>query len=572
MEVSHRRTEHFYLKLVFWSVFGIAVLIAVCWGGRDVYARWQERRLVRRATAAIQKGDDVTASLAARAVLNIKPKSAPATRIMAQLAEKTGNRAALDFRHRVVELEPHSLPDAVAWASTALQFNEPAIAEQALSGVDQAGRQQAAYHAAAGALAHAKNNDEIAKREWQLAVQLDPRETTYQLQLATLQLHSGNQAEHDKGKDTLTKLREDPKQRAAATRALISDGVARHLGNQELLALARDLQSYPEATNTDRLNYLDFLHQVDAPEFASYLSELEAKFASNPQDLAALLDWMSRSKLNLLALDYIKGLSSETLNKWPVPITIAELYARLNDWRKLEEITKNSNWQVGEFMRHAYLARALRAQNKLAQAEHEWALATKGAENRSAAVLALIKVAVEWRWDQEMVDLFWSLTTDPEKQKEAVQTLYQYYSQTQNTQGLYRVLVRWAEVAPQNLDVQNNLAQVSLLLEADREQAQKTAADLYRKEPTNPAYITTYAYSLLTKGDAKTAARVMNSLTPDQLRDPSVSAYYGICLAAVHDDKARDFLTAGQKAPLLPEEKKLVDKAFASLDSWSRIR
>ena len=45
-----------------------------------------------------------------------------------------------------------------------------------------------------------------------------------------------------------------------------------------------------------------------------------------------------------------------------------------------------------------------------------------------------------------------------------------------------------------------------------------------------------------------------------------------ICLAAVHDEKAREFLTAAQHAPLLPEEKKLIDKAFASLESWRRIR
>src|SRR4029077_17195416 len=123
-----------------------------------------------------------------------------------------------------------------------------------------------------------------------------------------------------------------------------------------------------------------------------------------------------------------------------------------------------------------------------------------------------------------------------------------------------------------DLNVQNNLAQVSLLLDADRDEAQKMAADLYHKEPTNAAYVATYAYSLLTKGDAKGAAQVMHSLTPEQLRDPSVSAYYGICLAAVHDEKARDFLATGQQAVLLPEEKKLIDKALANLNSWRRIQ
>jgi hypothetical protein len=57
----------------------------------------------------------------------------------------------------------------------------------------------------------------------------------------------------------------------------------------------------------------------------------------------------------------------------------------------------------------------------------------------------------------------------------------------------------------------------------------------------------------------------MSSLTDEQLRDPTISAYYGICLAAVKDERARTFLKVGQRAKLLPEEKALVDKALASL-------
>ena len=573
METSHQRTERLYLKLLFGILIAIILLIAIFWGGHDLYVRWQERRLVRRALVAFQHGDDATASLAARTALQIKPTSVPAERIMAQLAEKVGNPSALDWRHRVVEAEPRSVEDALAWARCALQFNQPRLAEQALSGIDEHGQKQAGYHAAAGALAQLKKDNVSANREWELAVQLDPNETTYQLQLANLQLRSTDVARQAVGRGTLMKLRSDPKQRAAATRELISDGLAHHEDAQRLIDLARELQDYPEATLNDRLAYLDFLHQAQRlPEFTSYLTQLESTVVENPTDLAALLEWMSTSSLNLLALDFVKGLSPEKMQEWPVPMSVANLYTRLGDWRKLETLTTQTNWRQADFMRHAYLARALRGQDKAAGAEHEWALAVKGAANQSTSLLALLRATEEWKWDKEMVDLFWALTTDPEKQKEAVQTLYEYYGRTQNTQGLYRVLVRWAELAPEDLNVQNNLAQVSLLLDADREEAQRIADELYRKDPNNAAYATTYAYSLLTKGDTKSAAKVMNSLTPDQLRDPSISAYYGIVLAAVHDEKARDFLATGQQAKLLPEEKKLIDKAFASLDSWRRIR
>ena len=572
METSHKRTERFYLKLLFGSFIAIVLLIAIFWGGHDLYARWQERRLTRRAMVALQNGDDVTASLAARTILQIKPTSAPAARILAQLAEKTGNRAALDWRHNVLKAEPHSVDDALALARCALQFNEPEVAEQALSAIDEQGRHQAAYHAAAATLAEVRSDSETAIREWEQAVQMDPAETAYQLKLGTLQLNSTNQGRHAAGKATLNKLRQDPKQRTAATRTLITDGVARRESGQELIGLAQELQSFPDATMNDRLIYLDFIHQLDAPEFTPYLTELEGKVASNPTELAALLEWMSRSKLNLVALDYIKNIPSDTLTKWPIPLAIADLYQRLNDWRKLEQVTGNANWGQGEFIRHAYLARALRAQDKLASAEQEWAAAVKEASSQSASLMALMHTTAEWKWEKEMVELLWSLTRNTDKQKEAIQELYRYYEKASDTQGLYRVLARWSELEPNDLNVQNDLAQISLLLDANADDARRIAVEVHKKAPSNPAYTTTYAYALLTKGNSKEAVKVMDSLTPEQLRDPAVSAYYGICLAAVHDEKARQFLATGQNAQLLPEEKRLIDKAFASLDSWRRIR
>jgi predicted Zn-dependent protease len=129
-----------------------------------------------------------------------------------------------------------------------------------------------------------------------------------------------------------------------------------------------------------------------------------------------------------------------------------------------------------------------------------------------------------------------------------------------------------SELDSTNLNIQNNLAQVSLLLNANPEKARRSAADVYHKSPTNPAYMTTYAYSLLTQGNAKEALRIMSSLSEEQLSDPTIGAYYGICLAVNGDQKARTYLDFGKQANLLPEEKALIEKAYASLNPPSRTR
>jgi thioredoxin-like negative regulator of GroEL len=567
VEISHRRAERFYVKLLLGGLIGLIVLIGTIWAAHGGYVRWQERRLVRRAVYALQHDDYRTAGLAARNVLEMKPSSAPATRIVAEIAERAGDRAALQWRRKVAELEPESAEDAMAWARCALQFNDPATAERALATVSEPSRQTAGYHAVVALLAQARGENEKATQEWSAAVQLSPNDNAYRLQLGIIQLRSAGAERHAAGEATLKELRQDPKQRAPATRALISEGTVRHQDATELLQLAHDLQSYPEATMNDRLLYLDFLHQLNHPEFSGYLTNLEKDVTQNANDLTVLLSWMSQNNLNLLAVDLLKGVPAETTQKWPVPLAIAEIYGRLGDWRKLEAATKGTNWQQFDFLRHAYLTRALRGQDKPAAAEHEWASAVKIASNQADSLVALIKVTSEWKWTTEATDLLWSMSKFPEKQAAALQTLYRLYVTNGDTQGLYRVLVRLSESGLESSDLKNNLAQVELLLNANMEEGRRLAAEVYRKAPSNPAYATTYAYSLLTQGDAKGALKVLDLLTPEQLREPSVSAYYGICLAAVHDRRAIEFLQAGEKANLLAEEKTLIKNAFARLNA-----
>lgn len=567
MEVSHQQAERFYLKLFFGGTLGIILLVAVIWGGRDLYVRWQEKRLVRRALSAMQQGDENAASLAARTVLDMKPSSAPAARVIAELAEKSGNREALDWRRKVVQFAPHSLDDALALARCALQFGNIEVARNALSGTNEQGKEHGGYHATLALLAQSEGQDEKADAEWAQAIQLEPEEKGYQLQLGILRLRAKDEKKHAAGRSTLLALRDDPKQRAAATRALINDGIARHENSQTLLDLAQQLQAYPEATTADRLMLLDFLHQAKAPQFIAYLTDVENTVPTHPEDLAALIEWMSQNSLNLVAIDFLKSVPSDDLAKWPVPLATADLYARLKDWHKLESITKDANWRQAEFLQHAYFARALRGEDKPAAAEREWAAAVKETSGQGSSMLALVRASAEWHWEKEMLDLLWTLTRDPDKQNEAIQMLYGYYARMDDTQGLYRTLVRLAELAPDDLNIQNNFAQVSLLLDANTQEAQRIAASIHEKAPTNAVYATTYAYSLLTKGNINAATKVMNSLTPEQLRDPAISAYYGICLAAVHDRRAREYLEAGRKAKLLPEERKLIDKALAGLQT-----
>ena len=500
------------LRVILAGTIGFILLVVGIWGGIKSYNRWQERRLVQRAYRYFDAGDLRAASLTARHILDTQPDSGAAARLMATLGERLGDRMALDWRRKVAQANPDSADDMIALARTALQFGDVDLAEATLEKIPAAARDRADFHAASAAVAQSRKRPDKAASEWSEAVRLAPQNTNYQLQRAVSQLQSSDENLRASGAASMAALRNDPVVRVAATRALITDGINHRERTPALVQLARDLQSYSEATLQDRIVYLDFLHQLDDPQFASYLAEIEKSSVNEPKDIAALLRWMSQNQLNLLALDFSRTLSPEMLNKWPVPMAIAEISLRLGEWKKLAKMTEEANWNQFEFLRHAYLTRALRGQGKDAAAEHEWSAATKSASEQPETAMLLLRTASDWGWTTETIDLVWSISKQPDKQKEAFQTLYGYYIQNGDTQGLYRVFVRLVEIDPNNLDVQNNLAQISLLLNAQVDEARRTAAEVHRKQPSNPAYAMTYAYSLLTKGDAKGALKVIASL------------------------------------------------------------
>ena len=203
------------------------LLIALIWGGYDVYARWQERRLVRRAASAFDQGDFRTASLAARTALNLKANSVGASRIMAQIGERTGDRGALDWRRKIIQLQPQSVEDILEWARSAVFFGDLTMAERALAEVPEASRQTAGYHAVSALVAQGRHQEARAETEWGEAIRLAPAEKAYQLQFGISQLRSPNPERHAAGEKALQNLREDPRYRIAATRALITEEIGR---------------------------------------------------------------------------------------------------------------------------------------------------------------------------------------------------------------------------------------------------------------------------------------------------------------------------------------------------------
>jgi predicted Zn-dependent protease len=143
--------------------------------------------------------------------------------------------------------------------------------------------------------------------------------------------------------------------------------------------------------------------------------------------------------------------------------------------------------------------------------------------------------------------------------------LQRLYKSKQNSHGLLRVAKRALELNPADLVAANNCASLGLLLTGDST-ARRLATRLHMNNPANAVFSTTYAFGLFTEGKTNEALKTMESLKDAQLYHPTVAAYYFVMLVENGKmERAHLFLSAANKAQLLPEEQQLLTAATRKL-------
>lgn len=565
LETSLQRTEHAYVKLWLGVIGVLCLLVVVCWGGHRFYVRWQEHKLMRQAHVAFDKNDLRWATMAAQRAYAVEPKSTDACRTLAAIAERQNSPEAIDWRRRVVTLNPNSLPDRVALVESALRFEQPAIAAEALAQVPAAEQNDVRYHSTAAHVALTTSNLAIAEQHLTAAVRLAPDDPERQLELAEFQLRSDDRKKRDVGRALAERLKSNPKVRLDALHVLIDDA-GRWQHDSASVELAKELDELPGAPFADRLVALGILRSRNDPAFTAALTRLEAESTQSAEKAVKFINWMNSHGLALLAIDWSKQLPPEMLDNIPLRFALADAYVRLRDWAALKTILQRGSWDRAEPIRRALQAKAARETNDAVGFEKNWVAALDAAGRDPVSLNLLQTIAFQWNWTDKATAVLWMLAENRATQRNALEALYRHYAAQRDTTGLYRTLSRLVAVNPDDPAVRNNFAQISLLLKAETSHARGIAQDLHQAHPHDAAFASTYAFALFQSGDVKGALQIMNQLTPEQLHDPSVAAYFGILLAAAgQNDTAAEYFALAEKAKLLPEEEELVAQAKASL-------
>jgi len=568
----------------------VAFVSTVAFGsaGFRVYPRLNEERLLKRARSAIAVGDLRSGYFSAARALQVNPQSVAAVTLLVNLAERQGDPGLLSWKRRLVEIQPVAVENRISLAETALALGQPNLANEALRPTAATAPVNSKYHHLAGRVARALEDFPKAEAEFAVASKLQPENLQFAFDLATQRLDSGNLETHAAGKHTLEQLMErNPEIFAQCCRTLIREAISAGDANRSLL-MARRLQNSHDASFLDRIILLDLLHRTKSAEYTSFLTQLQEISAADPEDVFALLSWMNANGAAMSAIDWSRSLSPALRSTLQVRVAMAESLAVLRDWDKLNDFVtvpskgpspathtpaksstlRGSPWGPYEFERLAFSAAILRARGDRNYSHTVWELAVREAGNRPDAHLTLAGYVAEWGWEEE-TDALWRVAMGTIEPDWALKVLYQQYDRARSAAGMYKVMTRSTELHPNDLSAKNNRAFLGILLGTDLEKETNLARETYEAKPDDPNFRTTYGLGLLMQSHGKKAVELMRSLPEEQLEAPQIAVYYGIFLANEGSwELAGRFLQLGKNAKLLPEEKRLVERAEAQVN-WS---
>jgi predicted Zn-dependent protease len=541
----------------------LALLLAA--GGYRGYGVWRKRHLSQQAQDFFNAKDYKSAVLVARHVLELDPKNVSACRLMAEMADLAGKQETLSWREQVVSLEPGVAANRIALASTALRFGQTEVARRNLDAITASDRADIKYHEVAGALAIAEKKLAVAETEFAAALQLSPHSSQLALNVAMVRLTSGDSNTREKARTDLAHLAEQPALRLEALRALVSEALANK--SPAAAEWAQTLRTEKGRTFGDILLYVEATQNTGAAETA--LHEAEELASKSAATAALLITWMNRHALAEPALKWALTLPTETLTASPVPLAVAETYSFLQNWNGLQAWVEGKNWGEEEFLRLAVTSHALHhltpGDRASMESQTAWAGALKATKNEPRRLAAIAQLAEGWGYAEEASDAWWLVANGNENAKEALTALQRLYKSKQNSHGLLRVAKRALELNPADLVAANNCASLGLLLTGDSS-ARRLATKLHAENPTNPVFSSTYAFALFTEGRTSEALKEMETLKEPQLRHPVIAAYYFVMLVENGKmEKAHTFLSAANKAQLLPEEQELLTTATRKL-------
>ncbi len=549
------------MKKIFIGILVLCAVVVLGFAGYRGYAIWNQQQLIRQANECLLQDNLPGAMIALRNLLAIDHLNYAACRLMGDLAEKNHSDQVVEWRRRLVQIEPESFTNRLMLARSASQYGDFAMAQRSLDGVSAADKQTAIFHQTQGEVALASQRLDDAQAQLTEAEQLDPNNPRLSFELATVRLFSTNASIAAQGLASLQHLATNPSVRMDSLRQLAEDAL-RHTNTAQALAYSRQVLAETNAEFSDRLVELDLLRLAQDPRQSEFLTRLQGESSTSPLKSYQLGKWLLANSKPERTLAWIQNLPASTRTNLPLPLLETDCRMLLKDWKGLLTTLSAQSWGANECGRLIACLRAYKELGQISSAKITWFQALKSANNQPMQLQELLEACTRWNWPAEQLEVLWTIVNNYPDNTRALQVLVgRLYAEGQ-THALMSLSSQALLEHPNELGLMNNLAATALLLEAWEKKPHQIAREIYTRCPTNANYMVTYAYSLMVQKHPADALKIMEQINPVQLEEPGTAAYYGLILNAVGQrEKALHYMNLALQGRLLPEERKLVERA-----------
>jgi predicted Zn-dependent protease len=551
-------------------IAGFALGLLVLSIGPKFVNAWRESRLLRQAETNLKQGNFNAANDAARQALQIDRDSLAAYQILAEATEKQNRAETVVWRAQIARLQPRDIDSQLNLASAALRFGQLDAARKALDSVPKENRESAPYHVVAGWLARAQGDEAGQERHFAAALEREPRNETYQYNLAAVRIKSPDSQKNAQARGALERLAKSAPFRVGSLRALLNDAI-RHNDLKAADRFAQELQLSPQVTFADYLLCLDFYKKLDQKKLATLLEKVKPLAARQPEDLAALMAWMNGNGMSAEVLRWMEKLPPEKTANPPPAIEVADAFAAQKNWSRLRRWTKSTKWGDSEYLGLAYQAYA-RQQSRQEGADAEsvslWHDAERACEENPEHEIRLARLASKWNLPSQAEQLWLRVAHNPLSRREALDALFEIYRASNDLPNLYLTAMRLHETSPEEPLIASEYARLSIILDRNQSEGQRVAKEAFDQAPTEPPCVVAQALSLNSQGRTSEGIVILQKLPPEKLHDARVALYLAVLLVSDGKaDAAHEFIDAANSGFVFPEEKKLLQEALQKQSS-----
>jgi tetratricopeptide (TPR) repeat protein len=544
-----------------WILLAVVLsLLVVVSAGWFIFQDQRRRVYLRNGREALARSAINDALFFSEKAVKADPESVEACRLMADALATAKAPECVFWRARAARLEPAKIENYLAWAQAAFDIGRSDWAAEALTKAPKGSENRADWQNLMGGAQTNLGQFGEAEKHFERAVELEPANPFYGVNLASLRLSSPDSGIVESARRELNRLSASKPAGRSALEALLREAL--HSGDLDNARMCSSkLEARSDQSWDDKLLELDTAFQ--GAGFRNRLANLQQESASDLGNRVALVYWMIGHGLAKDVTDWLDAGGKST--SVPLQMALADAFRAQENWPRLREMLEPADWAANDFIRKALLACCERNAPTF---QARWQEALRSTKADPEKRFRLGELVSSWGWYAEGSQLLWDVANaSPLWRSNALSELWRNGVFERNAAAMLRVAAERYHDSPKNAGAKNNYAFLLLLLSVDDSRAEKLAEEAWTEAPLQPDIAATYGYAAYKEGRTEEGIKAMEQLAERYREQPEVALYYAALLAEEgHRDEASRYLGRSDgSAILLPEEQALAMKIKSKL-------